>query len=194
MFRDFLIDLLEFIIYKIKELATSRLFPVSVVFLIMFGMLVSRLFQLQIIEGEEAQAKYTQTTRKTVSLASTRGNIYDRNGKLLAKNRLVYAVTVTDEGDYSNGYQKNLMLMTLVNILNKHDEKMISDIPIIINSHGDFEYTVEGNSLLRFLRDMYGLPTTKDFTEEKPADTTAEEAFRFALNGTTAMRRLKNGL
>ena len=175
MFRD----ILEFISYKLKQLAGSRLIPISLLFAAMFIVVISRLFQLQIIEGEEAQAQYTQTTKKTVSLPSTRGNIYGRNGELLAYNKLVYTVTVTDNGDYRNGYEKNIMLRQLLAILNKHGETLSTDVPIMLDSHGEFHFTSEGNSLLRFLRDMYGLRTTKDFTEEKPADTTAAQAFAY---------------
>ena len=35
---------------------------------------------------------------KTVTTPGTRGNIYDRNGNLLAYNELAYAVTVQDTG------------------------------------------------------------------------------------------------
>ena len=178
MFRD----ILEFLGYKLKQLASSRLLPISLLFAAMFMVLVTRLFQLQIIEGEEAQERYTQTTRKEVSLPSTRGNIYGRNGELLAYNRLVYTVTVTDNGDYRNGYEKNIMLLQLIGILNRHGETISTDVPITLDEAGEFHYTVSGNSLLRFLRDMYGLRTTKDFTESKPADTTAKDAFLYMKN------------
>ncbi len=178
MFRE----ILEILAYRLKQLARSRLLPITILFMAMFMVLVVRLFRLQIIEGEEAQQKYTQTTRKVISLPSTRGNIYDRNGTLLAYNKLVYTVTVTDEGDYRNGYEKNIMLLQLIGILNKHGEKMQSDVPLVMDSAGNFHFTVEGNSRLRFLRDMYGLQTTNDFTEEKPADTSAREAFLYMKN------------
>ena len=175
MFRD----ILDFIAYQIKEIFRSRLFPLGLMFFVMFAILVGHLFELQIIEGADAQAAYTQTTKKTVSLSSTRGNIYDVNGELLAYNELVYAVTVTDNGDYSNGYEKNLMLLRLIDILQEHDETFETQIPIIIDSKGNFQWTEEGNDLLRFLRDMYGLKSINDFTEDKPADITAEEAFYY---------------
>lgn len=175
-------DLLEILWYRLKQLARSRLVPVTLLFLAMFLVLVVRLFRLQIIEGAEAQQQYTQTTKKVLNLKSTRGNIYDRNGTLLAYNKLVYTVTVTDQGDYRNGYEKNVMLLQLIGILNKHHETILSDVPIVMDSAGNFHYTVEGNSLLRFLRDMYGLKTTNDFTEDKPGDATALEAFEYMKN------------
>ncbi|MDD6213194.1 MAG: penicillin-binding transpeptidase domain-containing protein [Clostridiales bacterium] len=178
MFRD----ILEFLGYKCKQVIKSRLFPLTLLFCAMFIILIGHLFQLQIVEGEQAQEEYTQTTKKTVSLPSTRGNIYDCNGKLLAYNKLVYVVTVTDNGDYANGYEKNVMLLQLVRILDKYNETLTSEIPIIIDRKGNFRYTVEGNTLLRFLRDMYGFKSIDDFTETKPASTTAREAFEYMKN------------
>ena len=178
MFRD----IIDFIGYQFRSVLRSRLFPLSMLFLVMFGVLTAHLFQLQIIEGEDAQATYTQTTKKIVSLPSTRGNIYDVNGEVLAQNKLVYVVTVTDTGDYSNGYKKNLMLLDLIHILQKHDENFVQEIPIMIDHKGNFKYTVEGNTLLRFLRDMYGLKSIDDFDEKKSSDITAQETFEYLKN------------
>ena len=106
MFRE----LLAFIGYKIKEFVTSRLFPLALFVLVLFAILVGRLYKLQIIEGADAQQTYIeQKTLRTISLDSTRGNIYDRKGNLLAYNELAYSVTIQDTGDY-NGYQRNLMI------------------------------------------------------------------------------------
>ncbi len=173
MFRD----LFEFLGYKIKQLLSSRLFPVTILFLAMFSVLLVRLFSLQIIEGETYQDQYTQTTKKEVRLASTRGNIYDRNGTLLAYNELVYVVTITDDGSYSNGYERNLMILRLIEILESHGETLLTEIPIVIDSRGEFQYTSEDTSLLRFLRDMYGLSSINDFDEDNPSDITAKECF-----------------
>lgn len=39
---------------------------------------------------------------KERTLSSTRGNIYDRNGNLLAYNELAYSITIEDNGTYSS--------------------------------------------------------------------------------------------
>ncbi|MCD8076802.1 MAG: hypothetical protein LUE63_00190, partial [Lachnospiraceae bacterium] len=62
MFRD----LLEYIGYRLKQVAKSRLFPVTIVFAVMFMALILQLFQLQLVEGEAAQEEYTQPTKQTV--------------------------------------------------------------------------------------------------------------------------------
>ncbi|MCJ7836439.1 penicillin-binding protein [Cuneatibacter sp. NSJ-177] len=176
MFRD----LLEYLGYKIKKIATSRLFPLCILFILMFGALVYKLFQLQIIEGADKQEEYiSQKTQRTISLPSTRGNIYDRNGNLLAYNQLVYTVTLTDTGDYSDGYAKNLMLLDLIGILDKYGETILTEVPIVIDSNGEFQFTASDSARLRFLRDMYG----KKSVEELQSDTSGKVDVNISARG-----------
>ena len=65
-----------------------------------------RLFSLQIIHGQEYADNFSIMTTKTRTLKSTRGNIYDRNGQVLASNELSYSITLEDSGDYANNTAK----------------------------------------------------------------------------------------
>mgnify|MGYP000644642012 FL=1 len=49
---------------------------------------------MQILDGSSYQESYMQRTEKLVTTPGTRGNIYDRNGNLLAYNQLAYSVTI----------------------------------------------------------------------------------------------------
>ena len=66
-------ELLEFLLEKLKQIVTSRLFPVVVVFLVLFGLLFNRMYKLQIVGGEEAEKSVQSTTIRTVSTPATRG-------------------------------------------------------------------------------------------------------------------------
>ena len=103
-------DLLEYLKELVKKTVTSRLFVISLVFLLLYGILVGRLFVLQIVRGEEYQAEYIELTEKVIKTDSTRGNIYDRNGNVLAYNELAYNVTVQDIGALEDSNAWNLML------------------------------------------------------------------------------------
>ena len=76
----------------------SRLAVATVLFTLLFGVLLWRVFYLQIISGEEYQDNYTLRIVKERTLSSTRGNIYDRNGRLLAYNELAYSITIESDG------------------------------------------------------------------------------------------------
>ena len=101
---------------------------------------LAKLFNLQLVQGKDFQEQYVQKTEKRVLLPASRGNIYDRNGNLLAYNELAYSITIMETGYYnSNGL--NLMVHRLVKLLEKHEENIIPTIPVIINDSGEYEFT-----------------------------------------------------
>ena len=171
-FKEFLEDFFE----KIKS---SRLFILGVIYLFMVFILGSKLFTMQIVNGKEAQDKYVQKIKKTVVTTGARGNIYDRNGNLLAYNKLSYTVTVIDGGYYKKVNDKNNMYYRLVQILRKHDEKIDGDFLVAVDENGEFYYTTKSDSArLRFIADMYGLKTTDELDDKAgkyPSDITAAE-------------------
>jgi penicillin-binding protein 2 len=61
---------------------------------LVFLVLVGRLFQLQILENEDNRATARENIVRRVTLATTRGIIRDRNGKVLAASRPAYNVYV----------------------------------------------------------------------------------------------------
>ena len=62
----------------------NRLLILMVFSLILFFILICRLFLLQIIQGEEHLENFTYKIQRTVTTNGIRGNIYDANGELLA--------------------------------------------------------------------------------------------------------------
>ncbi len=85
-----------------------RLIILTVFFVALGALMIYRVFDLQIIRGEDYLNDFQLKTTKVRSLASTRGNIYDRNGNLLAYNELAYNVTIEDV--YESGRNKNANL------------------------------------------------------------------------------------
>ena len=73
---------------RIINLFTSRLTILTLVFLMLGAILVHRCFQLQIVNGEKYLDDYMLKIEKTRTIPGTRGVIYDRNGKILAFNKL----------------------------------------------------------------------------------------------------------
>ena len=72
--------MIKFIVEKFKDLLMSRLFWLSVVYSVLIFILLHRMFQLQIVQGEETEEQ--QSYYKVVDryIPSTRGLIYDING------------------------------------------------------------------------------------------------------------------
>ena len=179
MLRDFLELLRERFAELRREVKTSRLFILGLGYMGLLAVMVFRLYQLQIINGESYQKNYLQKTEKTVSIPATRGNIFDTNGKLLAYNRLSYNVTIKDSGEYRKPAQRNLMYYRLIQILNAHGETVTGRLEIGLNDNGEFYFTSPNEEARkRFLRDFYGLKRVTELTGASgkyPSEITAEE-------------------
>lgn len=149
----------------------SRLFVLGAVMFFLFGILIQQVFVLQIVNGEEYLNNFTLKIEKERELKSTRGNIYDRNGKLLAYNELAYSITIEDNGSYASDKEKNELLNHILEqIIVKLDEygtPIDNSFEINRAEDGSFSYNVKGNALERFLADVYGRRLTDDLTYNK---------------------------
>ena len=93
-----------------KKIQLKRTSVLLLVFILLSFVLIRQLYELQIIQGEDYIDEFQTRTTKTRVLKSTRGNIYDRNNKLIASNILSYSLTFEDNGSYDTTRQKNLTL------------------------------------------------------------------------------------
>lgn len=102
---------------------------------------------------------------------STRGNIYDRNGELLAYNELAYSITIEDNGSYSSTDKKNESLNAeiaqVITALEKNGDTITDDFKIDRTGEGTYEFNVTGTSLKRFLADVYGESSYDDLGMNK---------------------------
>lgn len=160
------------------NMITSRLLVLVLILFGMGGYLIYTIFQLQIVHGEEYYDNFQLSITKERTILPTRGNILDRNGKLLAYNELAYSVIIEDV--YESGRNKNASLNTtilkLVKMIEDNGDHIISDFHIILDDNGNYQFDVEGTQLLRFLADIYGYPTIDDdrFKEKEKTATAAE--------------------
>ncbi len=60
-----------------------------------FGILLFRLFKLQIVDGESYQYKATQQQLREIEISAGRGDIYDRNGNIIAKSATAWTVVLS---------------------------------------------------------------------------------------------------
>lgn len=150
----------------LSNLLSSRIRVVSVAMIAFATVLISRLFYLQIINGSEYQDNYNLKLEKTETIPATRGNIYDRNGNLLAYNELVYAVTIQDNGTYSSKAERSKSLNTeigrIVKKLEQNGDKIDNNFGIFIDSSGQYQFLSSGNSLQRFRADVFGKNSIDD--------------------------------
>lgn len=158
----------------VKNILRSRLLPLIIFSVILFGILIYKLFNLQIIHGDEYKVNYAQKSEKTLVLNSTRGNIYDVNGELLAYNKLAYSVIIEDSSTAIKNTQLNQIIVEMYDIIQENGDSYTIDYPIRLNKYGKFEFTKSGNNLLRYLRDIYGHKYISQLTDEERNATAAD--------------------
>lgn len=83
--------------WKEQRLFLSRLIAAGIIILLFTGVLVSRLFQLQIVEHQQFAAMSQGNRLRIEPLAPTRGLIFDRNGVVLAENLPTWELVVIPE-------------------------------------------------------------------------------------------------
>lgn len=167
----------------IKKIQLKRTTVVIIVFIVMAFILIHQIFELQIIQGENYISEFENRITKTRVLKSTRGNIYDRNGEMVASNILSYSLTFEDNGSYETTREKNLALngvaYRVLQILSENGDTLSGDFHIVLDESGNYTFDVgEGFTLSRFKADIYGHPLIDDLTKEQ-ASATAEDMMNY---------------
>ncbi len=154
----------------------GRTMVLGIIICLVAIILIARLFVLQIIRGEDALNDFTLKIRKERTISSTRGKIYDRNGKLLAYNELAYNVTIEDVYDTGSGRNTeiNNTLLATIKLLERNGDKTIGDLGIVLNEDNQFEFTYSGTKQRRFLADIYGHRDMADLKYEQETATAQE--------------------
>lgn len=159
------------------EILTSRMTVMALVVFFLGGILIYRLFDLQIVRGEEFLNDFILESKKTREVVAARGNIYDRYGELLAYNELAYSVKIEDVYETSRNKNKllNTNILKLIKLIEKNGDNVITDFGIILDENNEFAFSMtDDTKRLRFLADVYGESYIKDLDLEQQTATPDE--------------------
>lgn len=112
---------------KYNKDSNVRLLVIFIGIIVLFSILVVKLYSLQIIQGEFLQNQVTGTTTKEIEISASRGNIYDRLGRPLAVNNASFTVNFDQSETIDN---INEVILKLMNLLEQNDEEILDDFPI----------------------------------------------------------------
>lgn len=166
--------MLDSVLDYLKSIVKSRLFAVVVSYVLLFSLLIGRMFYLQIVKGETYDKQATLQKQKIKTVKSARGKIYDSKGKLLATNEQRYAITIEDSGELKDNVSKNAMILKCIRLMEKNGDELELDFPIVMTRKGKFKFNVSKSAILRFKRDIYFTKTVDLLTEEQKQMTAAE--------------------
>ena len=173
--------MLESIRQGLRSIVHSRLFILVLTYIVLFSILVIRLFYLQIVSGESYDKQAATRNNKVRTIKSARGQIYDCNGRLLAGNEQSYAVTLEDTGELTDNIEKNKMILKCINQIEKNGDEIELEFPIRITKKGKKVFQVEKAAELRFKRDIFYKKSVDELNEEQE-NMSAEEVFDYLRN------------
>lgn len=153
---------------------THRLFVIFLSLILMFSILFSRLYELQIINGQRLEDEFEVSLLRTIEIEGQRGLIYDRNGTPLAINQIAYTLKY-DNSVYTP--DRNQLLLDIIRILKNHGDTLSITVPIIINKDGNYEFIESPSLVNRFKTDIY----SKDMTNDE-YNTTPDEMITYLLD------------
>ncbi|MDF2486257.1 MAG: hypothetical protein K0R46_2425 [Herbinix sp.] len=168
-----------------KRLLKSRLFPITIIYIILFFVIIRQLFTLQIVQGPTIVSDTELKYQKSREIKSTRGNIYDRNGILLASNVLTYSVVMEDSTKIDSNAKRNEIIHKLIKIIEKNGDTLDTEFYIKQNKDGELEFTIEGTALARFKKNVYTyvLDENGNIPEKYPSET-PQDVYEFLRSGT----------
>ena len=138
---------------KISNVLENRELVLSFILIVISIIFIFQLFNLQIINGASYGEQAENKIVRTETVSASRGEIYDRNGVLLATNRLTYNLELyRTKVDIS---LTNNSIVELVNILNSNGDDIYSTFPI--NSTQDNfsdEYLNDNDLRVEFLENI----------------------------------------
>ncbi len=109
-------------------------FTVAAIFLAF----TARLFCWQIIDGENYRDIALKSTSYTEETDAPRGEILDKNGDGLTVNKTCYKITLNKF--YLDMDSANDVIARLIAYMKSTGESWVDNLPIVINSHGDYEF------------------------------------------------------
>lgn len=174
----------------LKRFFSSRLFVLAAVFIVFFGIILARIFTLQVVNGKSYQENFSLKIQMKQPINAARGNIYDKNGKLLAYNELAYSISINDSTTYSSTKEKNKAvnaeLAEILTVLKNNGETLNNDFKIDRKKDGTYSFNVSGSSLNRFRADVFGKSSADDLEYDKDtgideANATAEQIMEYLM-------------
>lgn len=119
-----------------------------------------RLFVVTVIQHDEWTADAAQQNTKTLMTSAPRGNIYDRNGELLAGNRQVFNLTFNASNMTTE--EINESALSAMNKLLENEDEIIDDFAIKLGSDGTFSYTYDEDQRKWLTDNGYSTSTTAE--------------------------------
>ncbi|MBR3910780.1 MAG: hypothetical protein IKJ54_05730, partial [Anaerotignum sp.] len=158
------------------DLCKNRIFVMLCGIIVLFAIIVVRLFSLQVIHGADYEESITASVSKKLPVPAPRGNIYDRYGRPLATNTAAYCVQV--DGSVTLEFDKEEtqeLAAALTEALWTKGETSTDSLPI--TKKAPYRFTFDGTEEEQQTREIRWKNSIG--LEKKQRDMTAEECLQW---------------
>lgn len=130
----------------------SRLLAMAIVLVLLLTVYLVFLYDLQIIQGEEYYNRSNELSTETSTVTATRGNIFDRYGRLMVGNTECYNLKIDTDKLFANE-DPNAVILELVELVESFGDSYTDDLPISMEP--PFEYLEDMTEIQRTMLDAY---------------------------------------
>ncbi|MDY6037425.1 MAG: penicillin-binding transpeptidase domain-containing protein [Eubacterium sp.] len=123
-----------------KKIDLRYKYIITLIILLMLALAV-RLFVVTVIQHESWNEVASRQSTKTIYTSAPRGNIYDRNGNLLAGNKQIF--TAVFNASNLDGDEINKSALSLINKLIENGDEYTDDFPILMDGENRFRYVFD---------------------------------------------------
>lgn len=120
----------------------NRYTALIVMVAVLFSVLTTRLYNVQIVNGDEARAKAEATTIKDISEPAPRGDILDKEGEVLATSTASYTLLYNENTTSSPKFYT--IMKDVFQLLDQTKETLVDEFPLKVDPYR-FEFNVEEN-------------------------------------------------
>lgn len=131
-----------------------RITAFTVAVLLVFSLFAADLFRIQIVHAEDYTVKSVALSTSDTVIEAARGEILDTNGIPLVTNRQINSIVFN--GSYfpstKEQEQRNEIILSLINLLEKHGTAWNFDIPMYFDENGQIQFKPDSDKDIRALK------------------------------------------
>lgn len=124
-----------------REEKKGRFIAMVTIFICLTAVFIFTLAKNQIVDGKKDTASNTASVEST-EIKATRGQILDRNGKVIVGNRQGNDVVfnAAEFPEYSEQEERNKLIKSLIDLFEKNKVKWNDDMPIVLDANGNYQF------------------------------------------------------
>lgn len=136
-----------------REEKKGRFIAMITVFVCLTAVFIFTLAKNQIFNEKTDTASNTASV-ESIEVKATRGQIFDRNGKVIVGNRQGNDVVfnAAEFPDYSKQEERNKLIKSLIDLFEKNNVKWNDDMPIILDSSGNYQFAQDRDKDIKVMK------------------------------------------